>query len=101
MIDNLTIDDYHLVMKQTVQIAQLKARLSAYLRSVRKGGELVVLDRKNPVARLLPYEEGPHRLERRPPLPDATPLRDLEFPPFPVTVPDVMQFLLADREAGR
>lgn len=88
-------------MKQSVQIAQLKARLSEYLRSVRKGGELVVMDRKTPVARLLPYEEGPHRLERRPPLPDAGTLRDLDLPPFPVVVPDSLPFLLEDREGGR
>ncbi|MEO6463387.1 MAG: type II toxin-antitoxin system prevent-host-death family antitoxin [Candidatus Eisenbacteria bacterium] len=88
-------------MKQSVQIAQLKARLSAYLRSVRQGGELVVMDRKTPVARLLPYEEGPHRLTVRPPLPGATPLSELEITPFPVEVPDVITFLIEDREGGR
>jgi prevent-host-death family protein len=88
-------------MKSTVQIARLKAQLSAYLRSVQKGGELVVMDRKTPVARILPYEEKPHRLESRPPIPGATPLKDLVLPPFPVVVPDVMEFLLEDRESGR
>jgi prevent-host-death family protein len=88
-------------MKQDVQIAQLKARLSAYLREVRKGGELVVMDRKTPVARVLPYEQGPHRLERRPPLPNATHLRDLALPPFPVVVADATRFLREDREGAR
>ena len=97
----MTCHDYHLVMRQRVQIAHLKAKLSAYLRSVRLGGELIVMDRKTPVARLLPYEEGPHRLESRPPLADATPLSELTFPPFPVVLPDVMDFLLEDRESGR
>ncbi len=87
-------------MKQSVQISQLKARLSEYLRFVRKGGELVVMDRKTPVARVLPYEAGPHRLERRLPLPDATPLSELALPPFPVAVPDALQFLREDRERG-
>ena len=89
-------------MKQSVQIARLKAQLSAYLRSVRRGGELVVMDRKTPVARLLPYEEeGPHRLERRPPLPHAPRLADLDLSPFPVQVPDAMEDLGEDRESGR
>lgn len=88
-------------MKERVQIAQLKARLSGYLRTVRHGGELIVMDRKTPVARLLPYEEGPHRLESRPPLPGATPLDQLVFEPFPVVLPDVMEFLIEDRESGR
>ena len=88
-------------MKQSVQVSQLKARLSEYLRSVRRGGELVVMDRRTPVARLLPYDEGPHRLERRPPRVNAVPLDQLEFPPFPVEIPDAMEFLREDRESGR
>jgi prevent-host-death family protein len=101
VLDDMTRSDYHLVMKQTVQIARLKAQLSGYLRSVRRGGELVVLDRKTPVARILPYDEPPHRLQVRPPLPDAVPLSKIDLPPFPCEVPDVMPFLLDDRESGR
>jgi prevent-host-death family protein len=97
----MTRYDYHGVMKESVQIARLKAQLSSYLRTVRRGGELIVMDRKTPVARILPYEEGPHRLQVRPPLPGATPLSELEFTPFPVEVPDVMTFLIEDRESGR
>ena len=39
------------------KISELKARLSSYLAEVRKGGTVVVLDRKTPIARLIPYEE--------------------------------------------
>ena len=46
---------HHLVMKR-VGIAELKARLSAHLRSVRRGHALTVVDRGTPVARLLPME---------------------------------------------
>jgi prevent-host-death family protein len=37
----------------TASISELKARLSAYLREVRKGGEVQILDRGKPVARLV------------------------------------------------
>ena len=38
----------------TVSISDLKANLSHYLREVRRGGEVQVLDRGTPVARLVP-----------------------------------------------
>lgn len=36
----------------TVSVSELKAHLSKYLREVRRGGEVQVLDRGRPVARL-------------------------------------------------
>ena len=48
-------------MGTPVKIAELKARLSAYLRSVRAGDEIIVQDRDTPIARLVPYQE-PMRL---------------------------------------
>jgi len=42
-------------MKQ-VGIAQLKARLSAHLKSVRRGHPITVMDRGTPVARLVPVD---------------------------------------------
>ena len=45
----------------TVSISDLKANLSRYLREVRRGGEIQVLDRGAPVARLVPpaaYGDG-------------------------------------------
>ena len=38
----------------TVSISELRANLSRYLRQVRRGGEVQVLDRGVPVARLVP-----------------------------------------------
>ena len=38
----------------TVSVSDLKANLSRYLREVRRGGEVQVLDRGAPVARLVP-----------------------------------------------
>lgn len=39
---------------KTVSISELKAHLSKYLREIRRGGEVQVLDRGVPVARLSP-----------------------------------------------
>ena len=44
-------------MMRPVQIAELKARLSRYLRQVRAGAEVVVTDRDRPVAKLVPYTD--------------------------------------------
>lgn len=38
----------------TASVSELKANLSRYLREVRRGGEVQVLDRGTPVARIVP-----------------------------------------------
>ena len=45
-----------MVMTERPRIAELKARLSAYLAAVRGGASLVVCDRNTPIARITPYE---------------------------------------------
>jgi prevent-host-death family protein len=42
----------------SVNIAELKANLSAHLERVRNGEEVIVKDRNRPIARLLPLEAG-------------------------------------------
>ncbi len=42
-----------MVAMKTVSVSELKAHLSKYLREVRRGGEVQVLDRGVPVARLI------------------------------------------------
>jgi len=44
---------------QEVKIAELKARLSHYLRLAQSGEEVLVKDRERPVARLIPFEPTP------------------------------------------
>jgi len=55
-------------MRTEVKIAELKSKLSEYLRSVRRGNEIVIKDREMPIARIVPYEERPQgeRLAIRP-----------------------------------
>ena len=43
---------------QTVNIADLKNNLSAWLEKVRNGEELIVKDRNTPIARLMPLAAG-------------------------------------------
>ena len=40
---------------KTVNVAELKNNLSAYLQLVRRGEEVIVKDRNHPVARISPY----------------------------------------------
>jgi prevent-host-death family protein len=53
-----------------VSISELKAQLSKYIREVRRGGEVQILDRGEPVAMLVPVPPakeraaGDERLER-------------------------------------
>jgi antitoxin (DNA-binding transcriptional repressor) of toxin-antitoxin stability system len=42
----------------TVKIADLKNNLSRHLAHVRRGGEITVLDRDTPVARIVPFVAG-------------------------------------------
>ncbi len=87
---------------KTVGVAALKARLSEHLREVQQGEIVTVVDRKTPVARLVPYErELPTGLKVRMPLPGS--LRPGQVPlPAPVDLPfDVVELLLEDRRNGR
>jgi antitoxin (DNA-binding transcriptional repressor) of toxin-antitoxin stability system len=87
----MTSRDYNLVMSN-VRIAELKARLSEHLRSVRNGSTLTVLDRDTPIARIIPYTAQPleiRKAKRR--------LRDLKLPPKPSKRTDSVAVLIEDR----
>ena len=86
-------------MKQ-VRIAELKARLSEYLRAVRRGESIAVLDRDTPVAQIIPVRGRSALRVRKPAL--GTP------PPCRVPVPkraklkvDVVRLLLEERQGHR
>jgi len=75
-----------------VRIADLKARLSEHLRSVRNGGTLTVLDRDTPIARIVPYAAPSlevRKAHRR--------VRDLKLPARLSRRTDSVSVLLEDR----
>jgi len=92
----MTRRDYRLVMK-TVRVAELRAKLREYLRGVRRGRVLTVMDRDTPIARIIPYEQGPSALSVRSPLPDAPKLAAIRMPPPLALKTDVVQFLAEER----
>lgn len=75
-----------------VRIADLKARLSEHLRSVRNGGSLTVLDRDTPVARIVPFVAQPLEIRKA-----RRRLRDLRLPAKPSRRTDSLAVLVDDR----
>lgn len=86
---------------KSVKIAEFKARLSHYLREVRRGELLTVTDREHPIVRVVPYGIGSEPVQVREPLGRYNSLRDVPIPPAPKMAVDPVDLLLADRRAGR
>lgn len=97
----VTIDDYHMVMKDRVGVAELKARLSAWLRVVRRGRTLTVVDRDTPVALLMPVPPGGGNLVVRPPRGRVKAFHDVPLPPPLKLTTDVVRLLLDERQGER
>ena len=95
--------------KATANIAQIKARLSEYLRQVKGGSEVVITERGIPVARLVPLAPDERRATREERLirsgalrPPAGPRQQLGSPKGkPGAGRDVLDILIADRGEGR
>lgn len=81
-----------------VRVAELKARLSEYLRSVRRGHELTVLDRDQPIARIVPYGQADPLVVREP-LRRYKKLGDVPLPPPLRLKVDAVELLLEDRRS--
>lgn len=84
-----------------VGIAELKARLSEYLRRVRAGDGLIVLDRSTPIARIVPWAQPATPLRVRGPKRPSTRPCDVRLPRPASLERDVVELLLEDRAAGR
>jgi len=96
----MTISDYLIVMND-VRIADLKARLSEYLRKVKRGHAVTVLDRETPIARLVPYETDAASLSVRRPIAGAPKLQSVALPPPLEIQGDIVAMLIEEREADR
>lgn len=81
-----------------VKIADLKAHLSAYLREVRAGGEMIVADRDTPIAVLSPYHERKGDFRVAPPRKPGLLLKNFKGIK-PAKVFDVVEYLLEDRRS--
>lgn len=96
---------------KTAGVAEVKARLSSYLRLVKSGSEILITDRGVPVAKLVPVDAAKKRETRRQRLAAAglltlgkgrVPKELLEPPPGDPRVGEgVLAALLAEREEGR
>jgi prevent-host-death family protein len=88
-----------MTMKQ-VRIAELKARLSEYLRAVRGGETIAVLDRDTPVAQLVPIRSQT-MLRVRKPARGTPPPNRVRLPKSAKLDFDVVQLLLEERQGQR
>ena len=86
-------------MKQ-VRIAELKARLSEYLRAVRRGETIAVLDRDTPVAHIVPVRDR-SALRIRKPAPGTLAPNRVPLPKPSKSNIDVVQLLLEERQTHR
>ena len=86
-------------MKQ-VRIAELKARLSEYLRAVRRGETIAVLDRETLVAQIVPVRDR-SMLRVRKPAPGTPPPNRVQLPKPAKLNMDVVQLLLEERQGHR
>jgi len=89
----------YMVMKQ-VRIAELKAKLSEFLRAVQAGESIAVLDRNTAIAQIVPIRERLGMRTRKPtagsPPPNKVPL------PKPAQLKiDVLELLLEERQSHR
>lgn len=86
---------------KSVRIAELKARLSGYLREVRKGRSVTVLDRETPIARIVPYAAEGMTLVVRQPRPNAPHPGRVKLPPPLRITGNIVNLLLEERQGER
>ena len=98
-IAKMTTSSHNWSMKQ-VRIADLKARLSEYLRAVRAGESIAVLDRDTPVAQLIPVRES-RALRVQKPAPGSPPPNRIKVPKRTRLNVDIVALLLEERQGHR
>ena len=92
----MTRYDYLMTMT-SVRIAEFKARLSEYLRTVRRGHSLTILDRDQPVATVSPYATSGAFAVREPSGAFRKP-SDVPMPPALKLRVDPVELLLEERQ---
>lgn len=82
-----------------IRVAEFKAKLSQYLRAVRRGRELTIYDRDQPIARVVPIAVASPLAVRDP----AVRYANLGSVPLPAPLDigvDAVDVLLEDRRSG-
>jgi prevent-host-death family protein len=88
-----------MVMK-AVRVAELKARLSEHLRAVRNGERITVLDRRTPIAQLVPVTEAGALKVRKPAAGTPAPNKVRLGPASTMSI-DIVDLLLDERQSHR
>jgi len=83
-----------------VRVAQLKAKLSEYLRLVRSGQTVTVFDRDTPIARIVPTDPKAGHLPSRKPKGSVSFWRVPRPPPYRGKI-DIVELLLEERQVDR
>lgn len=95
----MTSSGHNSGMKE-VRIAELKSRLSEYLRAVRGGETISVLDRETPIARIVPVRDRV-ALRIRKPVPGTPPPNRVRLPkPLRLNL-EIVDLLLDERQGHR
>jgi len=95
----MTTSGHNNLMKE-VRIADLKARLSEYLRAVRGGETISVLDRETPIAQIVPVRERV-ALRVRKPAPGTPPPNRVRLPKPLKSNVEIVDLLLEERQGHR
>ena len=85
-----------MVMK-SVGVAELKGNLSKYLRNVRRGQSLAILDHKTPIAQIIPLPQDGFALPARRPTEGSVPPNKIRWPGPVKLHHDPVAILLAER----
>jgi prevent-host-death family protein len=96
---------------RTAKISELKAKLSAHIEYVKRGEEVLILDRNTPVARLIsiaPAEDRDQQMQRliargivTPPKRPRVKGEKLPSPPGPMISQEVMEQVWREERDGR
>ncbi|MCL7972461.1 MAG: type II toxin-antitoxin system prevent-host-death family antitoxin [marine benthic group bacterium] len=89
-----------MTMNDRVGVAELKARLSEYLRRVRRGETITILDRETEIARIFPLESA-DPLSVRPPSGRVSRIQEVPLPAPLDSEVDVLELLREERQVER
>jgi len=102
MISSRPSAGHEVIMKSkspSANVSKLKLHLGKYLAMVKRGRDVVVLDRTTPIARLVPYSDDiPDTLVITPASEDASALGGLQFAPVSDGPTDSVAVLLKERK---